>query len=168
MNLPSYFLADLPSEAELSAGLIAEACRTLKRNGQQYLEGRTTESIIRILDRLGREWLLPDFPFRQKLLQASPESTGFSPEVLAAGLDQFFQQLTAENLESLLRQELGRVQRLDDFLPNEHEGHSGRAALAVGPRLLAHFAPGNIPVPALMEMVLGLLARSAQFVKCAY
>jgi hypothetical protein len=167
MNLPSYFLADLPSEAELTAGLITEACQTLKRNGQQFLEGRTTESIIRILDRLGRDWLLADFPFRESTLKAHPSVTGFSPEVLATGLDQFFQQLTADNLESLLRQELGRAQRLDEFFPNEHEHHSTRSAMALGPRLLAHIAPGNIPVPALMEMVLGLLTRSAQFVKCA-
>jgi hypothetical protein len=136
MNLPSYFLADLPSEAELTPGLITEACQTLKRNGQQFLEGRTTESIIRLLDRLGRDWLSADFPFRQKLLQASPAATGFSAEVLAAGLDQFFQQLTAENLESLLRQELGHAQRLDDFFPNEGRrplrahGHGARAAIA--------------------------------------
>src|ERR1700733_10460532 len=123
MNLPDYFLADLPFDAELTAGLITEACQTVKRNGQQYLEGRTTESIIRILDRLGRDWLSTDFPFRQKLL-ANPEATGFSAEVLGAGLDQFFEQLTVENLESLLRQELGHAQRLDDFFPNEHEGHS--------------------------------------------
>src|SRR5580658_1068491 len=167
MNLPSYFLADLPPEAELSAGLIAEACQTLKRNGQQFLEGRTTESIVRILDRLGRDWLSSDFPFRQEVLKHSPAATGFSAEVLAAGLDQFFQQLTAENLESLLRQELGRARRLDDFLLNEDDGPGARLAMAMGPRLLAHIAPGNIPVPALMEMVLGLLARSAQFVKCA-
>src|SRR5580658_1205758 len=167
MNLPSYFLADLPPEAELSAGLIAEACQTLKRNGQQFLEGRTTESIVRILDRLGRDWLASDFPFRQEVLKHSPAATGFSAEVLAAGLDQFFQQLTAENLESLLRQELGRARRLDDFLLNEDDGPGARLAMAMGPRLLAHIAPGNIPVPALMEMVLGLLTRSAQFVKCA-
>ena len=167
MNLPDYFLVDLPFDAELTAGLITEACQTVKRNGRQYLEGRPTENIIRILERLGREWLSPDFPFRQRLLEASPAATGFSAEVLAAGLDQFFQLLTAENLESLLRQELGRAQRLDDFFPNEHEGASTRTALAVGPRLLAHIAPGNLPVPALMEMVLGLLARSAQFVKCS-
>jgi hypothetical protein len=166
-HLPSYFLADLPAEAELTAGLITEACQTLKRNGQQFLEGRTTESIIRLLDWLGREWLSDDFPFRQALLKASPEMTGFSAEVLAAGLDQFFQQLTAENLESLLRQELGHADRLDDFFHHEDEGPASRSAMALGPRLLAHIAPGNIPTPALMEMVLGLLARSAQFVKCA-
>ncbi len=166
-NLPSYFLADLPSEAELTAGLITEACQTLKRNGQQYLEGRPTESVIRLLARLGREWLSDDFPFRQLALQACPAATGFSAEVLAAGLDQFFQQWTVENFEALLRQELGHAQRLDDFFPKEDEGPSTRTSMALGPRLLAHFAPGNIPVPALMQMALGLLTRSAQFVKCA-
>jgi hypothetical protein len=166
MNLPNYFLADLPSEAELNAALITEACQTLKRNGQQFLQGRTTGSIIHTLDRLGRDWLSEDFPFRQELLKLSPAATGFSAAVLAAGLDQFFQQLTGENLESLLRQELGRAQRLDEFLPNEDEGKSARSALALGPRLLVHIAPGNIPLPALTEMMLGLLARSAQFVKC--
>ena len=167
MNLPSYFLADLPSEAQLTAGLITEACQTLKRNGRQFLEGRATESIIRVLDRVGRDWQLDDFPFRQAVLQGGPDATGFSAEVLAAGLDQFFKELTAENLESLLRQELGRAQRLDDFFPNEEEGSAARSAMALGPRLLAHIAPGNIPAPVLMEMTLGLLARSAQFVKCA-
>jgi hypothetical protein len=167
MNLPSYFLADLPSEAPLTAGLITEACQTLKRNGQQFLEGRTTKSIIGVLERLGRDWLSDDFPFRHAVLQAGPEATGFSAEVLGAGLNQFFQQWTSENLESLLQQELGHAQRLDEFFPNADQDHLPRASMALGPRLLANIAPGNIPAPVLMDMALGLLARSAQFVKCA-
>jgi hypothetical protein len=39
--------------------------------------------------------------------------------------------------------------------------------MALGPPLLAHIAPGNLPAPVLTQMVLGLLARSAQFIKCA-
>jgi hypothetical protein len=167
MNLPNYFLADLPAEAELTAGLITEACQTLKRNRERYLEGRTTESLIRLLDRLAGEWLSADFPFRQQALEAGPAATGFSGPVLAAGLDQFFKQLTAENLEALLRQELGHPHRLDGFHPDEHPVAGKRAALARGPLLLAQIAPGNIPNPVLSEMVLGLLTRSAQFVKCA-
>ena len=89
-NLPNYFLADLPQEAELSPMLITEACQTLKRNRQLYLEGRTTESILRVLDRLGRDWQSADFPFRQHVLQNGPGQTGFSAEVLADGLDNFF------------------------------------------------------------------------------
>jgi hypothetical protein len=116
---------------------------------------------------LGSEWLSNDFPFRREALESGPAATGFSNAVLAAGLDQFFKQLTAENLEALLRQELGHAHRLDGFHPDEHQVTGKRSALAHGPLLLAHIAPGNIPNPVLSEMVFGLLTRSAQFVKCA-
>jgi hypothetical protein len=36
-----------------------------------------------------------------------------------------------------------------------------------GPQVLVHIAAGNIPNPALMSLTLGLLTRSAQFMKCA-
>ncbi len=87
--------------------------------------------------------------------------------MLAAGLDQFFKQLTTENIEAFLRQELGHPHRLDNFQAGEYEMTGKRTAVAHGPVLLAHIAPWNIPNPALTEMVLGLLTRSAQFVKCA-
>jgi hypothetical protein len=163
----NYFLADLPPEAELNGGLITEACQTLKRNRQRYLEGRSTDSLVRLLDRLGRDWQSVDYRFRKMALADGPAATGFSASVLAGGLDAFFHELTAANLESLLRQELGHSRRLDNFFPNEDEHDHKRSALARGPELLAHVAPGNLPNPALTEMVLGLLARSAQFVKCA-
>jgi hypothetical protein len=158
-ELTSYFLADLPPEAELTAGLIAEACQALKRNRQRYLEERPTDGIIRLLDALGREWRSADFPFRKMALAADPAETG-----LSVGWDAFFKQLTAANLEILLRQDLGHARRLDGFF--SAEGERG-LALARGPELLVHIAPGNLPIPTLTEMVLGLLARSAQFVKCA-
>jgi hypothetical protein len=167
MNLPNYFLADLPAEAELTPGLITEACQTLRRNRERYFEGRTTDSIIVLLDHLAGEWLSPDNPFRREVLQRGPAATGFSEAVLAAGLDQFFKQLTADNLEALLRQELGHVHRLDNFHQDAHQPGAKRTAIAQGPVLLAHIAPSNIPNPALAEMVFGLLTRSAQFIKCA-
>lgn len=160
-------MADLPSEAELNAGLITEACQTLKRNRERYLEGRPTDGILRLLDGVAREWRWPEFPFRKKLMETSPEITGFTTPVLMSGLDHFFESLTVENLESMLWQELGHPQRLDNFFPNERGFGSQRAAMARGPQLLAHVAPGNLPIPVMMDMVLGLLTRSAQFVKCA-
>ena len=166
-RLPDYFLADLPAEAALTPGLITEACQTLKRNRERYLDGRTTGSLVQRLDQLGRNWLDDEFPFRRRALADGPAATGFSEPVLAAGLDSFFQQLTRTHLEALIHQELGHPHRLDEFLPSEHQRNSNRVALARGPRLLAHIAPGNIPSAALVDMVLGLLARSAQFVKCA-
>src|SRR5678816_595916 len=47
------------------------------------------------------------------------------------------------------------------------EQKSNRAAIATGPELVAHVTAGNVPNPALSSMALGLLTRSAQFVKCA-
>ncbi len=35
-----------------------------------------------------------------------------------------------------------------------------------GPELLVHIAAGNVPNPTVMSLTLGLLTRSAQFVKC--
>jgi hypothetical protein len=48
-------------------------------------------------------------------------------------------------------------------------GHSSAATRHFwrGPEFLIHIAAGNIPNPTLTSIVLGLLARSAQFVKCA-
>jgi hypothetical protein len=167
LNLPAYFLADLPAGATLTAGLITDACLALKRNRARFLEERTTESLIQRLDGIGRDWLEADYPFRRHALEAGPAATGFSAAVLAMGLDSFFKQLTAENLEELLRQELGHPGRLDDFHSGEHERGTSRVALARGPELLAHIAPGNIPNAVMLNMVLGFLARAAQFVKCA-
>src|SRR5439155_4611486 len=75
--------------------------------------------------------------------------------------------VTADNLRILLQQELGHAGRLDQFVATFSEHKAQRTALATGPRLLVHFAAGNLPCPTLMSIVLGLLARSGQFVKCA-
>jgi len=167
MNLPNYFLADLPPEAELTTGLITEACQTLKRNRAHYLETRPTQQLIRALDKVGREWLSDQSPFRRFALEAGPAATGFSQQALAHGLDLFFGQLTAANLEAFLRQELGHLHRLDAFQLSPDDASDRRVAWARGPQLIAQIAPGNIPSAVLSQMVLGLLSRSAQFIKCA-
>ncbi len=167
MNLPNYFLADLPPEASLTQGMIEEACRTLKRNRELYLAGRSTPALIRLLSETAENWLQPDYPFRKIALEQGPAATGFSSATLAAGLDAFFRQLTAENLRALVVQELGHAQRLDAFSATNAESAAQRAAFASGPEFLVHIAAGNIPNPTLLSIILGVLVRSAQFVKCA-
>ena len=173
MNLPNYFLADLPPEAELTPTIIVAACDTLKRNREKYLEPRSTDEMINFLCELGAEWLRPENKFRQLALKSqvgvqasacSPDTlkrelqssgvpfTGFSPPILARGLDDFFRRFTPENFQALLAQDLGA-----DFA----------SQLWHGPNLLVHVAAGNLPNPALMSLTLGLLTRSAQFMKCA-
>ena len=167
MNLPNYFLADLPVEAELSPTIVTEACRTLKRNREQYLAQRRTDNLIQVLSHLAGEWLLPDYPFRKAALEEGPAATGFSRETLEVGLNGFFRELTRQNLEVLVEQDLGHAKRLDEMVASDLEQKGNRAALAVAPELLVHIAAGNLPNPTLMSITLGLLTRSAQFVKCA-
>src|SRR6185437_14572666 len=167
MQLPNYFLADLPEGATHIPQLITEACQTLKRNRERFLAGRTTESLIGVLAGLAREWLDPEFPIRKLTLEQGPEKSGFTREVLSHGLDAFFHQITRENLEAMVLQDLGAARRLDEFVSSEIELKQQRAALARGPELLVQITGGILPNPALWSMMLGLLARSAQFIKCA-
>lgn len=167
MNLPNYFLADLPLEATLSPILVAEACATLKHNRESYLVRHSSEHIVQVLAEVAGGWLEPENLFRQLALEHGPAQLGFSRATLARGLDGFFRQLTVENFHALLEQELGDARRLDNLVASDVERDGDRAAIATGPEFLVHIAAGNIPNPTLMSMMLGLLTRSAQFVKCA-
>ena len=168
MNLPNYFIADLPPEATLTPTLIAEACQTLKRNREQYLANRTTPELIRRLSDVAENWLDGEYPFRKLALAEGPKVTGFSAATLASGLDAFFRQITAENLRALLVQDLGHAQRLDEPCASNAELVLRRSAMVNGPEFLVHIAAGSLPVPVFMSIILGLLVRSAQFVKCAH
>jgi hypothetical protein len=167
MTLPNYFIADLPPDAVLTARLISDACHTLKRNRASYLAGRPTHSLVQLLASVAAAWLDPSYPLRKLALAEGPGALGFSRETIAAGLDAFFRQLTADNLNALLVQDLGHVEALDRPVSAHTGAETGRLALAVGPEFLVHIAAGNIPNPTLTSMVLGLLTRSAQLVKCA-
>lgn len=166
-SLPNYFLANLPPEATLTGPMLTEACQTLKRNRERYLAQRSTRSLLDLLDALGKSWLEPGNPFRKLALENAPKATGFSRATLGAGLDLFFKQLLRAHLLTLLEQDLGHAHRLDEFVSSATEHKSNRAALVTAPELLVHITAGNLPSPALSSIVLGLLARSAQFVKCA-
>ena len=167
MNLPNYFLADLPPDATLTAAMVTDACQTLKRNRESYLASQSTQSRVEILCGVAENWLQADYPFRKMVLEQGPAATGFSRATLANGLDNFFQQFTLENFNALLTQELGHARRLDEIVANSAEEKLSRGAMARGPEFLAHIAAGNLPTPALMSIALGVLTRSAQFVKCA-
>ena len=116
MNLPNYFLADLPPEATPSPAMIGEACQTLKRNREHYLANRSTHSLVALLSDVGQSWLEPDYPFRKLALEQAPAATGFSRATLARGLDSFFKQLTPEQIHVLLAQDLGHGRRLDEMV----------------------------------------------------
>lgn len=165
MNLPHLFLADLPPEAVLTPALVRDACIAVKRNRATWLVHRRTQELVELLAYAGERWLHADSGFRKQALQFGPAETGFGTATLARGLDGFFRQLTVDNLQALITQDLGEVRRLDEFSAPSGELRHGRLALAQGHELLVHLAAGNLPNSTLMSLVLGLLTKSAQFVK---
>lgn len=167
MELPNYFLADLPDTSTLSPKLITDACAALRENREKFLFPRTTEALISIIAGLASDWLDREFPFRRMALEQGPAQTGFSRQTLEAGLDRFFRQLTRANLEALITQDLGSARRLDELVSDAVELKQERASIARGHDLLVQITGGVLPNPALTSIILGLLARSAQFIKCA-
>ena len=174
MNLPDFFFADLPPEATLSPAMIAAACDTLKRNREKYLAPRSTEAIVKILCEVATDWLLPENQFRRLALELGPEQTGFSKAILEKGLDGFFRQFTPESFQALLEQDLGDgiavtndERRVTGGGDRPHHASRITHHFWRGPQFLVHIAAGNLPNPTLMSLTLGLLTRSAQFVKCA-
>jgi hypothetical protein len=125
----------------------------------------STERISSIIAETARLWLENDYPFRKFALSEGPAATGFSAPTLQQGLDNFFREWTMENIHALLTQDLGAAHRLDQFLPGTEP--RGRCwAIASAPELLVQIAAGNLPAPTLTSLFLGLLIRSAQFIKC--
>lgn len=164
MDLPNYFLADLPPEATLSAAMISEACQTLKRNRETYLARRSLQSMVSFVASLAENWLDADYPFRKLALEQAQQAR-FARPTLERGLDNFFQQLTRENFRALLAQELG--DGIDVAVEPPQTAPARTVHFWRGPEFQAHIAAGNIPNPALMSIIFGLLTRSAQFLKSA-
>jgi hypothetical protein len=167
MELPDYFLADVEGGPVLTPTLITEACLTLKENRARHLKDRTTGELIERLAAVAADWLEPDNPFRQRALAEGPELLGFSRATLERGLDEFFGGITVESLRALVAQELGHPERLERACGLEAEQLEGRQSWAMGPDLVVHIAGGVLPNPPITSLMLGLLARSAQFMKCA-
>ena len=78
MNLPNYFLADLPPEATLTVSMLSEAADTLKRNRLRYLAHRSTPSLISLLcghrEPVARAGLLVPASWRSN---TDPQARGF-------------------------------------------------------------------------------------------
>lgn len=166
-SLPDYFLVDLSSKACLTPKVIADACETLKRNRRAYLLGRSTERILRTLGSVAEKWLDPEYPIRQTALDWGERRSGFPRRTIEKGLENLFGEITAEGLGHLIAQDLGHAKRIDQPSTSRAEMQTGRKGFAVGPELIAQVSGGRIPNPIITSILLGLLARSAQFVKCA-
>lgn len=165
MTLPDLYLADLGPGLDLSVLTLHEATYAIRRNRDHWLRRQRTRTLVELLAYVADQWRDSSNDFRRRALTEGAAESDFGTATVARGLDAFLGGLTLENLEGLLAQDLGDLKRLDGFAGTLPEMRSGRMSLARGPELLAHFCAGNLPVPTLMNLVLGVLTKSAQFFK---
>lgn len=164
-SLPNLYLADLGAGLELSPQTLRDAAYAIRRNREHWLVRQRTRTLVELLAYVGNQWLDPQSEYRIRALRDGVVDTGFGSATLARGLDAFFSSLTVEGLEGLIVQDLGDLKRLDAFSGSMPEMRTGRMSFARGPDLMGHFCAGNLPIPTLVSLVLGVLTKSAQFFK---
>jgi hypothetical protein len=123
---------------------------------------RSTESIIGALVATAEQWRAPGNPWLKRAVEEMPAMTGFTPEMIHEAVNLTFASLTADALREVLTRELGEPGVLDGFRPR-----GATQVRASGPRLIAHFLAGNVPVPGIQSICFGLLLKSANIVKLA-
>ncbi|MDC0325761.1 hypothetical protein OAM01_03280, partial [bacterium] len=157
----------MPSSDALTPAMLTDACLTLKRNRLKYLEERSTPSLIRTLANVAEHWTYPKYPIREYTLSKGPEMTGFPSATLEKGLLDFMKEITEENLQALVEQDLGHLRRLDEPCGNESDRSGQRMSMALGSELILHITGGTLPNGVFTNIILGILTKSAQLVKCA-
>ena len=171
MNLPNYFLADLPPEATLSPAMITEACQTLKRNREQYLAARSTDGMVKILERSGGKLAATGQFLPQARAGTWPGENRLSRARLGEGPGQFLPATHARKFPRAAATGIRRAGGLTSDVVSCDEGNNPHSSLAIvicAARNFSSTSPrATFRIPTLTSIVFGLLTRSAQFVKCA-
>ncbi len=128
----------------------------------KHLKNRKVYAIARALGGLSKKWLQKDYPFRKKALRRLVQKSRFSEKMAEALLNALFRELTTPKLMRLLKSELRDPLVLDGFRRNPISGRSHRAE---GPRLITHIFSGNVPNPAIVSFIFGMLVKSANLGK---
>ncbi len=123
------------------------------------------EPIFKILDWIDaatQRWLDPKDPIRKEAESLLLLTSGASKEMIHFILEDLFKNLTRPVLIQLLEEELGDPALCDQFRPKKKGLGFTRV---IGPRLITHILPGNISGTAVISLVCGLLAKSANLAK---
>jgi hypothetical protein len=132
--------------------------RQLAAERARRLDARPVRSIAASIGRLSRRWMNRSDFYRKKAVRRLVSRSGFSEGASNALLDSLFLELTEKKLMRLLRSELGDPAVLDRF---RAAGEGGVATRARGPEVIFHVFAANIPNPAIVSFVLGMLVKSA-------
>lgn len=129
--------------------------RTRLKSAGDCLRERPGRDTLAVLSKLLDAWSASDSRFRRELESDLRASSGFSPEVIRAGLERGLSHWTGMALEQVVERELGSIDRLDAGKPNRVYGFPSTAIVLAG----------SIPMPTLLAMLLPLVLQSPILVK---
>lgn len=124
------------------------------------LLARTPSEIAAILGRAGECFLETGNPLRLEALELLPLTSGLSPEMARAVLDNMAADWTEDRLVRLLQEEFGDPEVLNRFISRE-----GREVMAVGPKLTVQIVAGTVPGVGVGALIRSLLVRSPMLLK---
>ncbi|HID07203.1 MAG TPA: hypothetical protein EYP10_08640, partial [Armatimonadetes bacterium] len=128
---------------------------------QRVLTRRTIANIVMALDAVADAWLAPNSRWLERAIVGLEQVTGYSPQVLRAGMRHTFERLKADATWQMLMDELKDPRILDEFRPRRIGGY----VRAIGPRLTLHILAGNIPGIGVLSISYALMVKSASLVK---
>jgi hypothetical protein len=138
----------------MTPAAIHTALEALRKNARALRErsaARTLESLAALLE----TWRAADSSPRLELERRLPEATGFSAEMVRAGLAHALEPLSGDALARLVESELGGVDALDGRGPVLAEGFETTAVVLAG----------ALPTPTLMALLAPLAMRSGVLAK---
>lgn len=128
---------------------------------QRVLMQCTIANIVTTLDAVADAWLAPNSQWLERAIMGLEQVTGYSPQVLRAGVRHAFEQLKAGAMWQVLTDEFQDPCVLDEFRPRRTGGY----VRAIGPRLIVHILAGNIPGIGVLSISYALMVKSASLVK---
>ena len=118
--------------------------------------------LLDLLDRVGRAWSDPAYPYRCEALSRLPDLIGFSPAMIEQGIGVMADLLRRENLLTRLACDLGDPRYLDDWVFDARfRGMIKAQPLGV----VAHVSAGNVFVGGVDTLIQGIVTRNVNLMK---
>ncbi|MGD8869842.1 MAG: acyl-CoA reductase, partial [Gemmatimonadales bacterium] len=148
---------------QLTPAALKEVLACLRRNRSAHLAGRPLGELLDAIDAAARRLTRPGEAIREELLRVLPDLTGYSPQMIALGLERMAAGWSATALRGAMQGEFGDLSVLERFRPRE----SGGRQRAVAAPLTVHIFSGNIPGVSVSSLVRALCVKSASLGKTA-
>lgn len=156
-----YNFGEFTESAEITAPMMQEIFRTARlRTGQ--IRETPVQSLAAVLDRVGQRLADPADPVRQEIMAVMPGQIGFSPQMVAAGLEATCWILNHDNLMKRLAVDLDDPRYMDGFVWHERF----RGFMRAMPRgVVSHVSAGNVFVSAVDTLVQGIMTKNVNILK---